>query len=889
MQPIARSDRLFFIYGGDKACFGSAINKNRPVGPPVRPAAFYAPQDPWRRDVGGLQPDEIHLFEIIVIFVKQETILRKGEGVERKVNRKSNTMTVDVFISYRRDGGRDSARSVELALKGEGFERIFFDYNSLRDGVFNEQIFEAIDSCKDYLLILSDGALDRCANDGDWVAMEIRRALTADCKIVPIRVGEGDFRWPENLPKDLRILKSIQFLNLRNDEYFHDSIRHLIERMESKPTRIEKTGPTSTPDFILSLAVDETCELSIDGERIRKIRKGKKAQISFLERQKSYRLALKSLAISADCIEFDMTVPQFAKSLEKQISFSKMREERSALEMENRKKLANERVERRRKKENRRGLLQLYSFVDEEFEGRTLVGENHDGHLLYGFVDQEGFEVIPCVYLDAVHFSEGLAAVFDGSFWSYVDEYGNVVLSRVSETPGLFMRHVVPVSRNKSFGLIDAHGQEVLPFDYSLITHAFDPFVVARALSGRYHIFGLDGNPMTAYRSYESVELESVSIGCQKKSPAWKIVYPCYIKMNNRIGLLSSKGELLFKCVADKMEPFGRDPQVDRIEQLSDWYLWRGSGFLFWGVAHELLKFQVKGLYGLLNPDTGKVIIPARYRHLSLSESGFLFSYIGDSAEYGRENHFGMMSEDGSVLVPPDYCAIFCYRHLFICFKENEFSRIRSLFESSEDYDSSLRLQSAISLFLFAIARKDENALRFLPQLGNDSFDVSLYNRFHLEADTLHLEGVAQAEEMKEERLTLTHSPETGRIVHAVWPLLSSYEKVDYYSYREKHRFILICCNSLYGLLDSKTNSVIVPPVYDRIEIHEDVFWGYDEDSPRLTPTVCKGNYRDSVRITVSGDCVEFDISGSKLKYSLDIIRELFPFLDVQDFKSPWE
>ena len=140
-----------------------------------------------------------------------------------------------IFISYRREGGRDIARTIEQALKAHGFRRIFFDYNSLQDGVFNEQILTAIDECTDYLLVLSPGALDRCANEGDWVAMELRRARSAPCRIIPVTVNSDNFPWPSNLPSDLRFLQDIQFLKLMTDEYFNASIDRLVARLNSTP------------------------------------------------------------------------------------------------------------------------------------------------------------------------------------------------------------------------------------------------------------------------------------------------------------------------------------------------------------------------------------------------------------------------------------------------------------------------------------------------------------------------------------------------------------------------------------------------------------------------------------------------------------------------------
>lgn len=54
----------------------------------------------------------------------------------------------DVFISYRRSTGADDTRLLQQALKARGYN-VFFDYDSLRDGKFDEMILAAIEDAPD--------------------------------------------------------------------------------------------------------------------------------------------------------------------------------------------------------------------------------------------------------------------------------------------------------------------------------------------------------------------------------------------------------------------------------------------------------------------------------------------------------------------------------------------------------------------------------------------------------------------------------------------------------------------------------------------------------------------------------------------------------------------
>ena len=81
-----------------------------------------------------------------------------------------NLVPYDVFISYRRKTGADVARLLQQALKARGFN-VFFDYETLRDGNFDERIYMAIEDAPIFLLVLSSEALDRCNYNDDWVRL----------------------------------------------------------------------------------------------------------------------------------------------------------------------------------------------------------------------------------------------------------------------------------------------------------------------------------------------------------------------------------------------------------------------------------------------------------------------------------------------------------------------------------------------------------------------------------------------------------------------------------------------------------------------------------------------------------------------------------------------
>ena len=92
----------------------------------------------------------------------------------------------DIFISYRREGGYETALPIVEKLRAAGY-RVFFDLESMNAGKFNEQLLSVIDGCKDFILVLPPRALERCSSPDDWVRREVEEALSRRKNIIPDR------------------------------------------------------------------------------------------------------------------------------------------------------------------------------------------------------------------------------------------------------------------------------------------------------------------------------------------------------------------------------------------------------------------------------------------------------------------------------------------------------------------------------------------------------------------------------------------------------------------------------------------------------------------------------------------------------------------------------
>ena len=160
----------------------------------------------------------------------------------------------NIFISYRRDGGEYTAKILRDQLCQLGYQA-FFDVESLRSGDFNMALYDVIEECQDFILVLSPGALDRCENEDDWVRQEIVHALKEGKNIVPVMLR--DFQFPEKMPEEIEPLRYKNGLPA-NSQFFDAFIEKLEGFLQSKPRKVirwKKALPVAIATIMIVLAV----------------------------------------------------------------------------------------------------------------------------------------------------------------------------------------------------------------------------------------------------------------------------------------------------------------------------------------------------------------------------------------------------------------------------------------------------------------------------------------------------------------------------------------------------------------------------------------------------------------------------------------------------------
>jgi hypothetical protein len=132
-----------------------------------------------------------------------------------------------VFISYRRTD-MPWALAVYQHLTMHDYD-VFFDYESINSGDFEQIIIGNIKARAHFIVILTPSALDRCMEPNDWLRREIEIAMDYKRNIIPLIMEGFDFGNPsvtKNLTGKLATLKKYNGLSVPPG-YFNDAMRNL--------------------------------------------------------------------------------------------------------------------------------------------------------------------------------------------------------------------------------------------------------------------------------------------------------------------------------------------------------------------------------------------------------------------------------------------------------------------------------------------------------------------------------------------------------------------------------------------------------------------------------------------------------------------------------------
>lgn len=147
---------------------------------------------------------------------------------------------MSVFISYRRDGGQSVAKKIYDFLSNE--YDVFLDTESLKSGYFDTAIISKIESCTDFIVIITESTFNRCSEPNDWILHEAQIALRENKIIIPVFIDIKAF--PENVPESISEIRRLNgiFWSEKDDVASCDKIKSFLH---------------SNRRYILSVSLDD--------------------------------------------------------------------------------------------------------------------------------------------------------------------------------------------------------------------------------------------------------------------------------------------------------------------------------------------------------------------------------------------------------------------------------------------------------------------------------------------------------------------------------------------------------------------------------------------------------------------------------------------------------
>lgn len=308
-----------------------------------------------------------------------------------------------------------------------------------------------------------------------------------------------------------------------------------------------------------------------------------------------------------------------------------------------------------------------FTFEDKIESKYCYVGDFHDPlavvqdreTLLYGYIDKSGKEVIPCKYLEANDFSEGLAVVKSELGYFYIDRFDQNIFSKYFLNAQPFFKNLGAVqNEEKGWGYISKNGLFIIAQDNAICfpnkegralfqkkpgqAFMFDGFIT-REIEGDWHTPFQEGFAILKRANEFIIVDEELNVRHKLSMDNVKDIFPSSCKLfrvihrNGKVGYLNHSFTYQIPCMYNSGRDFREDvaivnmsPEILSFTDIN-------------GVATAFIKdIQYKTLgdfyegralvsntngYGYINRK-GKNIIPCTYQNARNFSEGL--AYIQD-------------------------------------------------------------------------------------------------------------------------------------------------------------------------------------------------------------------------------------------------------------------
>lgn len=176
--------------------------------------------------------------------------MREAEKMRTKPD--DSPRQYDCFICYRRSSGYFPAKMVRDRLEAQGIS-CFLDLDESSADRFHTRLYNAIEQCEHFLVVLTRDSLNQCVHEQDWVRKEIEAAQSLKKEIIPLRadgfVCPAELR--DVLPESIQELELFDSVTLTT-EYFDAAVERLISFLQARGTNKQAlSGRKATGDQVV--------------------------------------------------------------------------------------------------------------------------------------------------------------------------------------------------------------------------------------------------------------------------------------------------------------------------------------------------------------------------------------------------------------------------------------------------------------------------------------------------------------------------------------------------------------------------------------------------------------------------------------------------------------
>lgn len=243
----------------------------------------------------------------------------------------------------------------------------------------------------------------------------------------------------------------------------------------------------------------------------------------------------------------------------------------------------------------------------------------------WGFINRRGKEVIPRIYQEAGHFSDGLAPVYLHK-WFYIDKTGATVLSFRCKEAYSFNEGRARIAIKDKYGFIDKHGRKIIPCIYDDACD-FDGGLAAVSLGGKWGFIDKKGKVIIDIK----YQIRDDERGFRNDR--------CLVQYEGNTLFIDKKGNEIAKLPGSL---YGQ------------WLNPKG----LWGTHTDnlIIAENEDWKWGFVNSE-GDVIVPYIYTELTGFYKGYAQAKLGGKARKTDNDggKWGWINEQGEVVIPCIY------------------------------------------------------------------------------------------------------------------------------------------------------------------------------------------------------------------------------------------